>query len=153
MNVLELIESNRLRDAIPNELSKLPLLEELILFDNFFESLPTNIGSFSSLKKLDVERNRLFGTLFNADFANLADTLEFLLASNQQVNGGFTGTIPTYIRNFTKLKELALSRNRFSGSIPAQITELQSLGESNILIHVKILHSINFLTHRCHFNF
>lgn len=122
-----ILESNRLRDAIPNELSKLPLLEELILFDNFFESLPTNIGSFSSLKKLDVERNRLFGTLFNADFANLADTLEYLLASNQQSNGGFTGTIPTYIRNFTKLKELALSRNRFSGSIPAQITELQSL--------------------------
>lgn len=122
-----ILESNRLRDTIPNELSQLPFLEELILFDNLIESLPTNIGSFNSLKKLDVEKNRLFGPLFNADFANLADTLEFLLASDQQTNGGFTGTIPTYIGTFTNLKELALSKNRFSGSIPAQITELQSL--------------------------
>jgi Leucine-rich repeat (LRR) protein len=111
----------------------LPFLEELILFDNLIESLPTNIGSFNSLKKLDVEKNRLFGPLFNADFANLADTLEFLLASDQQTNGGFTGTIPTYIGTFTNLKELALSKNRFSGSIPAQITELQSLRESTTL--------------------
>lgn len=76
-----------------------------------------------------MEKNRLFGTLFTADFINLADTLEFLLASNQQAYGGLSGTIPSYIGTFSNLKELALSKNKFSGSIPGQITSLQSLGE------------------------
>lgn len=122
-----LTESNLLRDIIPEELSGLESLEELKLYNNLIESLPSNIGSYSSLKILDVEKNSLLGALFTNGFENLADTLEYLLVSDQ--SNGLSGTIPPYIENFTKLKEFALTKNNFSGTIPNEITSLSNLGK------------------------
>lgn len=120
-----MLESNLLGNIIPEELSGLEYLEELKLYDNLIESLPSNIGSYKSLKILDVEKNRLFGELFTSGFENLAGTLEYLLASDQPI--GLRGQIPSYIENFTNLKELALSKNQFTGTIPNGITSLINL--------------------------
>ena len=128
--------SNKLTGSIKNTLQNsinLILLERLNLSDNNFTgTLPDNLSHFSSLKNLDVSRNRLTGTIstiypthltelyFQQNrFTALPNTFIGLNAIRIELNSNhFSGLIPKSLLEQSKLRALYLNDNQFIGNFP-----------------------------------
>ncbi|GLT99578.1 hypothetical protein SLE2022_170090 [Rubroshorea leprosula] len=102
-------------------LSKLSKLKYLYLKENNFSNdIMRILGTFPSLKLLDISRNSLEGLLSNKEWGNLSNVEVLILSQNS-----LSGNLP--IQGFTRLKILDLSWNQFSGGIPASVATLHSL--------------------------
>ncbi|XP_071726554.1 uncharacterized protein [Rutidosis leptorrhynchoides] len=138
------LQSNRLTGIIPNEINYLPSLDTLGLQDNDLEG---NIRfNISTLKVLDLSVNS-FSSILPAEFGFWLPNLERLYLRNNL----FRGTLPSSIVNASKLYEIEISTNSFSGSIPITIGRLELLerllfGQNNFTVEGSELIFLSSLT-------
>ena len=138
------LDNNRLTGSLPPELGQLRGLKELKLKSNKLSGpLPEALGNITSvtvldfeenlltgslpawpkliaLQTIDVELNRLNGTLPNA-WGNLSSLRKIDVERN-----AFTGTLPDSWGNLTQLSNLDVFGNMLTGTIPARLGDLKS---------------------------
>ena len=83
-------------------------------------TIPTQIGSMSSLVQIILFNNEMIGPL-PSEIGNLPDVSRLILYENS-----FTGTIPVELGNSSSLNDVQLASNLLNGPIP---TELGQLGD------------------------
>ncbi|XP_070019641.1 cuscuta receptor 1-like [Nicotiana sylvestris] len=138
------MSQNLLEGPIPSGISGISL-KYIDLSHNFLSGrVPNDLTSFPELFYLPLSNNRLKGQIFSKDFTS--GTLSFLylngnnfegpLPSNiflrafivlDASNNNFSGEIPRWIRDNSRLLQLDLSKNHFEGSIPVEICNLKSI--------------------------
>ncbi|XP_044508110.1 receptor kinase-like protein Xa21 isoform X1 [Mangifera indica] len=112
---------NKLTGEIPYEIGNLHNLEELVLASNHLVGpVPATVFNISTMKGLSLYLNQLSGILpSTADFPNLEDL--YLWRNN------FSGLLPDFITNASKLSWIDISSNSFSGFIPDTFGNLKNL--------------------------
>ena len=118
--VLELdLFSNALSGSIPTEIGSLTSLEYLFLSNNALSgSIPAQIGSLTSLQQLYLDFNALSGSI-PTEIGSLTSLGYLGLGYN-----ALSGSIPTEIGSLTSLQWLYLFNNDFSGSIPDGVCDV-----------------------------
>ncbi|ESR49570.1 protein kinase domain-containing protein [Citrus sinensis] len=91
-------------------------------FNKLVGVVPTTIFNVSTLKSLHLQSNSLSGRLASSGDVRLPNLEELHLWGNN-----FSGTIPSFIFNASKLSKLALEENSFSGFIPNTFGNLRNL--------------------------
>ncbi|MEX1196881.1 MAG: hypothetical protein WEB57_03330, partial [Pseudohongiellaceae bacterium] len=94
--------------------------------NNLAGSIPSEIGSLTSLHQIHMGGNQLGGTI-PASLAQLENLSGIWLWSNQ-----FGGAFPAVFTDMTQLSYLALGGNQFSGEIPAELGNLTNLRDLNL---------------------
>ncbi|XP_058181076.1 cuscuta receptor 1-like isoform X2 [Rhododendron vialii] len=114
---------NRLEGPIPIELCRLEHLKLLDLSENNITGVVPSCFNSSYIYVIRLSKNRLDGP-FPMAFQYSADLRlrELDLSYNQ-----FSGTIPTWIGNLSYLEVLLLQHNNFEGNIPKELCNLSSL--------------------------
>jgi Leucine-rich repeat (LRR) protein len=96
------------------------LVQDLIIGTNNLRGwLPVELSAISSLKRLNLEGNRLTGTFPSFQFAELESMvldMNFL-----------EGSLPGSLGSLTQLKDLHLSSNMLTSSLPSEIRNLAYL--------------------------
>ena len=119
--VLELA-GNDLSGELPEELGSLSSLRKLNLrFNELSGQIPSELGSLNLLRELDLHSNELSGEI-PSELGSLAPLRELYLHSNS-----LSGQIPSELGSLTLLRELDLYSNSLSGEIPPQLGNLSSL--------------------------
>lgn len=88
-------------------------------------TLPSEVGDFVDLKRLDLARNELTGGV-PADLADLGMLEALDLSGNR-----FSGRVAPAIGRLGALKSLDLSENELDGALPGALTGLGSLSDFN----------------------
>ncbi|XP_010473881.1 PREDICTED: leucine-rich repeat receptor-like protein kinase PXC2 [Camelina sativa] len=89
-------------------------------FNNFSSSLPSEFGNLNKLEVFTLTSNDFSGRIFPT-ISNLTRLIELRLDLNK-----FTGSFPP-VQNLTKLSILALGYNQFTGTIPSYLLTLPLL--------------------------
>ena len=121
---LELNDNTNLGGSIPTQLGTLTTLTRLIIRRNGLTgSIPTQLGSLTSLTVLDVRNNSLTGSI-PTQLGDMA-ALTLLYLNNNML----TGSIPTELGNLsaTALDHIHLHNNMLTGEIPASLGNLTAL--------------------------
>nr|GLL34770.1 protein STRUBBELIG-RECEPTOR FAMILY 3-like [Ipomoea trifida] len=93
---------------------------------NLGGELGNNLGSFSSIKKIDLSNNHIGGAIPS----NLPVTLDNLFLSDNE----FTGNIPDSLSSLSQLSAMSLNNNHLTGEIPDSfegLVHLKNLDLSN----------------------
>ncbi|KAB2617120.1 LRR receptor-like serine/threonine-protein kinase [Pyrus ussuriensis x Pyrus communis] len=123
-----LIAGNNLTGSIPPNIINAQKNHELDLSSNrLVGAIPKGFGRMTSLQKLILNGNQLSGHI-PLEFGSLID-LEYLDLSSNKFNG--LG-IPLKLGKLVQLTELDLSYNSLEGSIPPEITNMESLEILNL---------------------
>jgi Leucine-rich repeat (LRR) protein len=126
------LNSKGLVGSLPSSIGSLTSLSRLYLHTNSFNgTLPSSIGSLTSLTTLYLYTNSFNGPL-PSSIGSLTSLTYLSLNSNS-----FNGTLPSSIGSLTSLTYLGLSTNSFAGPLPSSIGSLTSL--SNLNLHVNSL--------------
>jgi Leucine-rich repeat (LRR) protein len=116
---------NNLQGSIPNSFGKLERLKYLSLGgNNLSGTIPPSIYNLSSLIIFSVPVNQLKGSL-PLDLGLTLPNLEILRIHTNQ----FTGIIPATLSNASKVADIQLSGNSFTGKVPslASLLNLRTL--------------------------
>ncbi|XP_044452202.1 MDIS1-interacting receptor like kinase 2-like [Triticum aestivum] len=117
------LHNNSLRGALPASIGSLTALSVLNLHHNQITGkIPYEIGDLQSLRLLELSFNRLTGHIP----ASLAS------CSSELCSTAFSGPIPIFITNLTKMDILTLCENQITGSIPPAIGNLTMLSELSL---------------------
>ncbi|KAH3722897.1 receptor protein-tyrosine kinase CEPR1, partial [Pelomyxa schiedti] len=134
------LSQNEVNGEIPETLSRLLLLRKLSFWHNSLTGEIHCLQNLTSLMSIDLDSNLLAGTLpfWISEFSSLLElrlnvnhfsgTVPPLPQSLQILslaNNSFTGTLDSL--NLTRLLQLDLSGNQFSGSIPSSILAMSDL--------------------------
>jgi len=111
------------QNSIPIEFDSLGDRSSLVFTGdyNLEGMIPTEIGSMTSLKELNLAKNYLSGTI-PTDIGKLLNLATLLLDNNQ-----FTGSIPSEVTSLLDMTTLKLDNNYLKGTIPAAIGLLTKL--------------------------
>ncbi|XP_075086819.1 cuscuta receptor 1 isoform X3 [Nicotiana tabacum] len=138
------MSQNLLEGPIPSGVSGIPL-RILDLSHNFLSGgVPSDVTSSPTLFYLRLSNNRLKGQIFLKDFRSGILSFLYLNGNNFEgplpsniflrafivldaSNNNFSGEIPRWIRDNSRLLQLDLSKNHFEGSIPVEICNLKSI--------------------------
>ncbi|CAI0547186.1 unnamed protein product, partial [Linum tenue] len=119
---------NRFRGVIPSYFTKFPNLQSLHLAGNQLSGqIPATIGNLTLLSDLDISNNRLGGVIPTG----IRSCLQLI---NLDVSGNtLSGAIPGEVFTLPSLTMLLnLSRNKFTGNLPADIGKLGYLNALDI---------------------
>ncbi|MBI9054120.1 MAG: leucine-rich repeat domain-containing protein [Bacteroidales bacterium] len=123
------LDNNNLIGSIPSEIGSVSTLQILILNgNNLTGSIPSELGNLPLLSYLGLYDTQLSGSI-PAELGNATTLTDILLHNNQ-----LTGSIPSEFGNLTGLFQITLYKNELTGSIPTTIgnlTNLQYLNVSN----------------------
>ncbi|XP_019072671.1 probable LRR receptor-like serine/threonine-protein kinase At1g53440 isoform X2 [Vitis vinifera] len=123
LTILALV-GNRISGSIPEVISNISTLEELVLEANQLgEHLPPSLGKLSHLRRLVLSANNFIGTI-PENFHNLKNLTDFRIDGNN-----LSGKIPDWIGNWTNLEKLYLQGTSMDGPIPSTISQLKNLIE------------------------
>jgi Leucine-rich repeat (LRR) protein len=140
-NLIKLDMSSNNLSIIPQEVTKIPFLEILLLKRNFLKELPSSLGEMQHLKHLDLTDNQLSSLpkfrndskvevinlnknkfeKFEGIITNSENNLTFLYFVNN-----FFKEIPRDILKMKRLRHLALDFNKIS-EIPEWITQFTKI--------------------------
>ncbi|XP_077242882.1 receptor protein kinase-like protein ZAR1 [Tasmannia lanceolata] len=84
------------------------------------------LGSLSSLRHINLNNNKLYGSL-PIQLFNAQNLISLVLFGNS-----FSGSVPTEIGKLSNLQKLYLSQNLFNGSIPISILQCKRLKELDL---------------------
>ena len=122
-NMTNLVEvdlaSNKLEGTIPSEIGALTKLTYLSLSNNKLGVIPSELGLLRALQKLRLFNDKLQGTI-PREIGRLIALTEIDLGNN-----GLSGTVPADLGRLTNLglRDLKLSGNDLTGSIPAEVCD------------------------------
>ncbi|KAJ9560624.1 hypothetical protein OSB04_005784, partial [Centaurea solstitialis] len=117
LNMLD-ISDNLFSGTFPGWITNMLMLKSLSIRNNTFEGqFPCGRTPFEFL---DISQNSFSGSIPSC--SNLQDVNHLHLDSNR-----FTGSIPEFYRNLTKLLTLDIGNNKLSGRIPNFVGELSNL--------------------------
>ncbi|XP_058068615.1 pollen receptor-like kinase 4 [Magnolia sinica] len=91
----------------------LPNLRTLSFMNNSFGGLMPNVGKLNNLKSMFLSGNRFSGEIPKNAFEGMVMLKKVYLSRN-----GFSGPIPDSLVGLTRLIELGLEENQFTGTIP-----------------------------------
>lgn len=89
-------------------------------------NLPEDLFKLPSLKKLEVQENKLSG-LLNPKISNLSNLVLFDISFN-----AFNGSIPNVFNAFMKLECFLAESNRFRGTLPSSLSNLTAIRLLNL---------------------
>jgi Leucine-rich repeat (LRR) protein len=132
---------NNLIGFIPDEISTLATLHEVVLFSNSLTgTIPSGLASLENIVTIDLRENLLSGLAFPSFITGLSRLESYRVSKNQLAgeiplrigsmrsinilwadNNSIFGTIPSTIGELRDLKSLILSRNDLTGSIPSAL--------------------------------
>ncbi|KAL4561046.1 hypothetical protein LXL04_033208 [Taraxacum kok-saghyz] len=116
------LSHNALSGRVPNGVSGLHYLKELLLQHNHFSGgLPSDMGLCLHLKRLDLSNN-LFTESLPVSFQRLSSLTYLNLANNM-----LTGDFPKWVGKLNGLDYLDISGNGLTGILPTSIGDLGSL--------------------------
>ena len=115
--------NNRLNGLLPTEFGSLSALKELNLSVNKIKELPNNFGQLENLEFVSIEFSNLSGDIPNS-LSNL-EKLTFLGLGNNKL----TGLLPDLVNSSENLKTLRLHHNELEGPIPMSYGELINLNQ------------------------
>ncbi|KAM0072640.1 putative protein kinase RLK-Pelle-LRR-XII-1 family [Helianthus debilis subsp. tardiflorus] len=114
---------NNFTGGIPSSIGNLTYLEDLYLGENpLGGNIPDSLNQLKELRRVNLERNRLIGE-FPLFFYNLS-MLEVLGIAINQLHGNLPNNL---CLNQPHLRELSISINHFSGSLPPSISNCSEL--------------------------
>lgn len=97
-------------------------LKNIYLYNNeFFGSIPTNIGNISSLEQLNLSSNNINGSIPESLWT-LTEMNNLSLSYNS-----LSGTLSESIGNLTKLESFTVTDNQLSGNLPVNLGELSKI--------------------------
>ena len=123
---------NQLSGPLPKEILKsMTMLDSLLLEVNHFNgTLPSAFFSMKGLRGFDVGENRCESIVRMIRKSSFSIALQQILTRLIFPFYSLTGTLSLPKTGMSEVLESAvLSRNHFSGTIPAEIASLTSLGE------------------------
>lgn len=121
---------NGLVGSIPTEITRLKNLDQLYLQKNDLSgTVPENIGDLKSLKELKLQSQ--FNTRLGGDLPLSIYNCNELVILDIRGNN-FTGFLNVQSGGWQKMKNLRLSRNRMTGSVPTAIASLPFLADFQI---------------------
>ena len=115
-----------LSGTIPSEIGDLPLLDNLMFFDerNLTGPIPQTFSKLTNLRVLTLNSNSLSGSI-PSFLGQLKKLAQVDLSDNR-----FSGPIPTSLGSLPKLSVFNVSHNMLTGSIPKLPSSLTSLDVS-----------------------
>lgn len=117
--------STKATGTVPTELALLTLLTSLTIAANSLTgTLIDGIWRLPNLKSLQIDRNALSGTLPSDAFARATSLETIFLASNL-----LSGKLPLPMFSLSRLNDLALESNNFTGPWPTEVAHLTALKE------------------------
>ncbi|PRP84423.1 putative LRR receptor-like serine/threonine-protein kinase [Planoprotostelium fungivorum] len=107
---------NLMTGSLPDCMANMPLLQQLILNNN---RMTGTIPALTSIymQVLDVGQNRMSGNF--PDLSNCLGLVQLGLSYNS-----FSGGIPEWLGNLTRLNYLVLDNNQFNGTLPLSLGSL-----------------------------
>jgi Leucine-rich repeat (LRR) protein len=129
------LADSMLEGTLSANVGKLTQLERINLNGNFLSGeLPAQLGELRALKEVAISNNAWIGTL-PSSWAGI-NSLETLFLNNRdEKTAGVTGSLASFA-NMPNLKELSMSNNQLTGSIPSSF--LSGSGETNDFITVSL---------------
>ncbi|KAK4377473.1 hypothetical protein RND71_003769 [Anisodus tanguticus] len=118
---LHLSLNQNLTGTVPEFLEKSALREVVLRWTSFTGSLPGSIANLSTLSQLDLG-NCNFGGPIPSAMGNLTNLFFLDLSYNENL----IGTLPEFPQK-SALREIALTKTGFTGSLPDSIANLQKL--------------------------
>ncbi|QCE10158.1 serine/threonine-protein kinase PBS1 [Vigna unguiculata] len=115
------LSRNYLNGTIPKEWGSTKLVTIALLGNRLTGSIPIEITNISTLEDLNLEANQLSESL-PPELANLTQIRRLVLSSNN-----FTGELPVALGKLSELKDFRIGDNQFSGKIPDFIQNLRNL--------------------------
>ena len=116
-----------LNGTIPSELGSISSLRELNLYGNRLTGgIPAEFDSLSSLEGLGLGENQLTGEI-PPELGSLTNLRWLALSAS-----GLTGEIPAELGNLTNLWWLTLDTNGLTGEIPAELGNLSNLQDLSL---------------------
>ena len=113
-----------LAGSLPSSIGSLTSLKYLNLFANKLTgTIPSSIGSLLSLTYTSLSYNSLIGTIPSS--IGLISSVEEFFAHNNQL----TGTIPSSVGLMSSLQVLSLYSNKLTGTIPSTFSQLSNLND------------------------
>ena len=108
--------------TIPSELGSLSSLRTLSLWGNQLTGgIPKELGSLTNLQTLNLNENRLTGEI-PKELGSLAKLQWLNLLENR-----LTGEMPTELGNLAELRSLDFAGNQLTGGIPTELGDLSEL--------------------------
>ncbi|XP_039011550.1 probable LRR receptor-like serine/threonine-protein kinase At3g47570 isoform X2 [Hibiscus syriacus] len=126
LEYLELTDC-RLKGSIPTEVGSLSSLISLKLGNNALTGVISyTIGRLKNLQSLQLQGNKLRGFI-PYDLCTLRNLFELFLGGNE-----LSGAIPGCLSNLTALRNLSLSSNRLTSTIPSSLWSLVNILAINL---------------------
>ncbi|MBO1348618.1 MAG: putative Ig domain-containing protein [Hormoscilla sp. GUM202] len=114
--------NNNLTGTLPSELGSLTSLVDLWLNNNDLSgTLPSELGSLASLEHIWLNENDLSGTL-PSELGSLSNLQKLRLYKND-----FRGTLPSELGSLSNLVNLGVAENDLSGTLPSELGSLSNL--------------------------
>ncbi|KAA8535555.1 hypothetical protein F0562_030559 [Nyssa sinensis] len=127
------LSSNQLTGEIPSSLCQFQELRFLYLSrNNFTGQIPRDIGFLSKLEGLYLTTNEITGGEIPQGLGNLLHLKMLGFDYNNLTDNQLSGEFPMAITNASKLIELELSYNFFTGSVPTNLGNLRQLQFLNL---------------------
>ncbi|KAH7690695.1 Non-specific serine/threonine protein kinase protein [Dioscorea alata] len=120
--ILDLAYNNNLRGIIPASICSTSLVVLRLSNNEFFGELPSSFKNCTSLQTLDLQHNKISGSIP----AWLGENLQELQTLELRYNM-LTGTIPPQLGNLTYLHVIDVSNNHLSGAIPHSFGNLTAM--------------------------
>ncbi|KAG4213320.1 hypothetical protein ERO13_A01G048751v2 [Gossypium hirsutum] len=124
------LKGQNLSGTLPPQVTRLPYLQEMQLYDlsrNYLSgSIPRQWGSMQQLVQISLLGNRLTGSI-PEELANISNLTSLVLEHNN-----FSGNLPAALGNLPKIERFFLNSNNFIGELPETFARLTTLKEFRI---------------------